>query len=139
MAVLIDASILIEYERGRLDLERHLAQRQQDDFYLSVVTASELLHGVHRAVQSGVRAKRSALVEALLGRFRLLPVDLATARAHAQIWADLSAAGKLIGPNDLWLAATCLAHGLTIVTANVREFSRVPGLIVEVWEEPAQP
>lgn len=139
MAVLIDASILIEYERGRLDLERHLAQRQQDDFYLSVVTASELLHGVHRAVQSGVRAKRSALVEALLGRFPLLPVDLATARAHAQIWADLSAAGKLIGPNDLWLAATCLAHGLTMVTANVREFSRVPGLIVEVWEEPAQP
>ena len=139
MAVLIDASILIEYERGRLDLERQLAQRQQDDFYLSVVTASELLHGVHRAVQSGVRAKRSALVEALLGRFPLLPVDLATARAHAQIWADLSAAGKLIGPNDLWLAATCLAHGLTMVTANVREFSRVPGLIVEVWEEPAQP
>ena len=139
MAVLIDASILIEYERGRLNLERHLAQRQQNEFFLSVVTASELLHGVHRAVQSGVRAKRSALVEALLGRFPLLPVDLATARAHAQIWADLSAAGKLIGPNDLWLAATCLAHGLTIVTANVREFSRVPGLIVEVWEEPAQP
>lgn len=139
MAVLIDASILIEYERGRLDLDRHLAQRRQDDFYLSVVTASELLHGVHRAVQSGVRAKRSALVEALLGRFPLLPVDLATARAHAQLWADLSAAGKLIGPSDLWLAATCLAHGLTIVTANVREFARVPGLIVEVWEEPAWP
>ena len=137
MAVLIDASILIEYERGRLNLERHLAQRRQDEFYLSVVTASELLHGVHRAVQSGIRAKRSALVEALLERFPLLSIDLATARAHAQIWADLTAAGKMIGPNDLWLAATCLAHGLSIVTANVREFTRVPGLIVEVWEEPA--
>ena len=137
MAVLIDASILIEYERGRLNLERHLAQRRQDEFYLSVVTASELLHGVHRAVQSGIRAKRSALVEALLERFPLLSIDLATARAHAQIWADLTAAGKMIGPNDLWLAATCLAHGLSIVTANVREFTRVPGLMVEVWEEPA--
>ena len=137
MAVLIDASILIEYERGRLNLERHLAQRRQDEFYLSVVTASELLHGVHRAVQSGIRAKRSALVEALLERFPLLSIDLATARAHAQIWADLTAAGKMIWPNDLWLAATCLAHGLSIVTANVREFTRVPGLIVEVWEEPA--
>ncbi len=137
MAVLIDASILIEYERGRLNLERHLAQRRQDEFYLSVVTASELLHGVHRAVQSGIRAKRSALVEALLERFPLLSIDLATARAHAQIWADLTAAGKMIGPNDLWLAATCVAHGLSIVTANVREFTRVPGLIVEVWEEPA--
>ena len=137
MAVLIDASILIEYERGRLYLERHLAQRQQEEFFLSVVTASELLHGVHRAVQSGVRAKRSALVEALLERFPLLPIDLATARAHAQVWADLTVAGKMIGPNDLWLAAACLAHGLTMVTANVREFARVPGLMVEVWEEPA--
>ena len=118
-------------------MERHLAQRQQDEFYLSVVTASELLHGVNRAVQSGVWTKRSALVEALLERFPLLPIDLATARAHAQVWAELTAAGKMIGPNDLWLAATCLAHGLTMVTANVREFTRVPGLMVEVWEEPA--
>jgi tRNA(fMet)-specific endonuclease VapC len=137
VAVLIDASILIEYERRRLDLERHLAQRQQEEFFLSVVTASELLHGVHRAVQSEVRAKRSAFVEALLERFPLLPIDLATARAHAQVWAELAATGKMIGPNDLWLAATGLAHGLTVVTANVREFTRVPGLAVEVWGEPA--
>ncbi len=137
MAVLIDASILIEYERGRLDLERYLAQRQQEEFFLSVVTASELLHGVHRAAQSEVRAKRSAFVEALLERFPLLPIDLTTARAHAQVWAELAAAGKMIGPNDLWLAATGLAHGLTMVTANVREFTRVPGLAVEVWGEPA--
>ncbi len=137
MAVLIDASILIEYERGRLNLERHLAQRQQEEFFLSVVTASELLHGVHRAVQPEVRTKRSAFVEGLLERFPLLPIDLATARAHAQVWAELAAAGKMIGPNDLWLAATGLAHGLTMITANVREFTRVPGLIVEVWEEPA--
>ena len=137
MAVLIDASILIEYERGRLNLERHLIQRQQEEFFLSVVTASELLHGVHRAVRPEIRTKRSAFVEALLERFPLLPIDLATARAHAQVWAELAAAGTMIGPNDLWLAATGLAHGLTMVTANVREFTRVPGLSVEVWEEPA--
>lgn len=136
MAVLIDTSILIAYERRRLDLERHLAQRQQEAFFLSVVTASELLHGVYRAVQSDVRTKRSALVEALLERFPLLPIDLVTARLHAQVWAELASVGNLIGPNDLWLAATCLAHGLTIVTANVREFARVPGLEVEVWGEP---
>ena len=133
MAVLIDASILIEYERGRLDLERYLTHRQQEEFFLSVVTASELLHGVHRAVQPEVRAKRSAFVEAILERFPLLPVDLATARTHAQAWAELAAAGMMIGPHDLWLAATCIAHGLTMVTANVREFTRVPGLAVEVW------
>jgi predicted nucleic acid-binding protein len=133
VAVLIDASILIETERGRPDLEPYVAQRPEEEFFLSVITASELLHGIHRAVQPEVRAKRSAFVEAILERFPLLPVDIVTARAHAQVWAELAAAGQMIGAHDLWLAATCIAHGLTMVTANVREFARVPGLAVEVW------
>ena len=102
---------------------------------MSVVTASELLHGVHRTGDSNIRARRSAFVEAVLERFPLLPVDPPTARAHARLWADLMAQGRLIGPYDLWLAATCLAHGLTMVTGNVREFARVPGLDVEAWND----
>ena len=133
MGVLIDASVLIEHERGRVNLEPHLAGREQEEFFLSVITASELLHGVHRAADPNVHARRAAFVEAVLERFPLLPVDLATARAHAQLWAGLMAEGRLIGPHDLWLAATCLAHGLTMVTANVRDFARVPGLAVESW------
>jgi tRNA(fMet)-specific endonuclease VapC len=93
VAVLIDASILIEEERGRLDLESYVAQRQEEELFLSVITASELLHGVHRAVQPEVRTKRAAFVEGILERLPLLPVDLATARAHAQVWAELMAAG----------------------------------------------
>lgn len=133
MGVLIDASILIEAERGRLDLEPHVARRPDDESFLSVITASELLHGVHRAVEPRQRARRSAFVEGILERFPILQVDLATARAHAQVWSDLSATGLLIGPHDLWLAAACIAHGLTMVTANVREFGRVPGLQVDQW------
>ncbi len=133
MGVLIDASFLIDYERGRVRLEPYLAGREDEEFFLSVVTASELLHGVHRAGDPNVRARRSAFVEAVLDRFPLLPVDLATARAHAQLWAALTAEGRIIGPHDLWLAATCLAHGLTMVTANVREFAWVPGLDIESW------
>jgi hypothetical protein len=95
-------------------------------------------HYSERATPRGAlcyRRKRSraAFVEAALERFPLLPVDLAIARAHAQLWAGLMAEGRLIGPHDLWLAATCLAHGLTMVTANMREFARVPGLVVESW------
>ena len=133
MAVLIDSSTLIAHERGRLDIARNLSQREQEKFFISVVTASELLHGVHRAVERKVRNRRSAFVEAVLQQFPLLPIDLATARSHARIWAELASAGKVIGPHDLWLAATCIAHGLTIITANMREFSRVPGLAVEIW------
>jgi tRNA(fMet)-specific endonuclease VapC len=135
VAVLIDASILIEAERGRLQLEPHVARHGDEESFLSVITASELLHGVHRAALPDARAKRSAFVEAILERFAVLPVDLATARAHAQLWSQLRQAGGMIGPHDLWLAATCIAHGLAMVTANVREFERVPGLMVEVWQD----
>lgn len=133
MGVLIDASVLIEYERGRVDLEPHLSGREQEEFFLSVITASELLHGVHRAKDTGVRARRSAFVEGVLERCPMLPVDLNVSRAHARLWAGLKAEGRLIGPHDLWLAATCLAYGLAMATGNVGEFERVPGLVVESW------
>lgn len=130
---MIDTSVLIDYERGRLELESNLRGRESEEFFLSVVTASELLHGVHRARDESTRARRSAWVEAVLERFPLLGIDLATARAHASLSADLASAGRLIGPHDLWLAASCLSKGLSLVTSNVREFERVPGLAVENW------
>ena len=133
MGVLIDASILIEAERGRINLEEKIQGREQDPFYLSVITVSEMLHGVHRAQNPAIRARRSAFVEGVLSQFPLLDIDLATARLHAETWAALAVQGQIIGPHDLWLAATCLAHGLTIAIANVREFERVPGLAVESW------
>jgi tRNA(fMet)-specific endonuclease VapC len=137
MGILIDASILIEHERGRLELEAHLDGREDEEFFLSVITASELLHGVHRASEPSVRARRSAWVEAVVERFPLLPLDLSAARAHAQVWAQLAGEGRMIGPHDLWLAASCLAHGLTLATSNVREFERVPGLSWEQWRSGA--
>jgi tRNA(fMet)-specific endonuclease VapC len=135
VGVLIDTSILIEAERGRLALGPHVSKRGEDDVFISVITASELLHGVHRAVEPDIRARRSAFVEGVLEWLPVLPVDLACARTHAQLWAELGRAGTSLGRHDLWLAASCVAHGLTMVTANVREFARVPGLDVEVWAD----
>lgn len=121
-------------ERGRLDVDPWIDRRSSDEgFHLSAVTASELLHGVHRASAPGVRARREAFVEAIIERFPILPIDLAVARSHARLWADLTAAGTPIGTHDLWLAASCVVHGLAMVTANRREFDRIPGLDVEVW------
>ncbi len=133
MGRLIDTSILIECEKGRLDLDRHTATQDNVEFFVSVVSVSELLHGVHRAKQAHIRAKRSASVEGMLNIFSILEIDLLTARTHSRIWAELESKGQIIGPHDLWLAATCIAHGLTMVTANVREFDRVPGINVETW------
>ena len=133
MGVLIDASVLIGHERGRVNVEEWIHRREEETFFLSVVTASELLHSVHRARDPVTRARRSAFVEGVLGSMPLLPIEIATARMHARLWADLAEDGQVIGAHDLWLAATCLTHDLRLATANVREFKRVPALVVEDW------
>jgi tRNA(fMet)-specific endonuclease VapC len=133
VAVLIDTSILIAYERGKLDLAQHLAEHTNEVFFLSVVSASELLHGIHRTADPAVRARRLAFVEAILTRFPILEIDLEAARTHAAIWSGLAQRGEMIGMNDAWIAATCITRDLTLITANLREFGRVPGLHVEDW------
>jgi tRNA(fMet)-specific endonuclease VapC len=134
MGRLIDTSILIESERGRLDLKKFIGSSGNEDFFISVVTVSELLHGVHRAVDQKVKIARQASVEAMLRQFEILDIDQITARIHSKIWSELEQVGQGIGQNDFWLAATCLAKKLTMVTANRKHFERVPGLDVEVWK-----
>ena len=83
MGALIDASILIDTERGRLGLAARVAELPEEEACLSVITASELLHGVHRAAQTEQRTRRAAFVEALLQRLPVLDVALPTARTPA--------------------------------------------------------
>ncbi len=123
--LLIDTSVLIDAERdGRV-----LQQLPEDARHtISVITVSELLHGVHRAAPDHVRIRRQVVVEALLAAIEQLPITPHIARVHAQIWAELQAKGEIIGAHDLWIAATALAHGLTLATLNAGEFERVPAL-----------
>lgn len=132
MGRLIDTSIFIECERGRLDLDSNVERLGNEVFYMSVITASELLHGTHRA-KPQYRPARTATIENWIDRFSILEIDLIVARQHSSLHAGLQARGAVIGPHDLWIAATCLTYGLKIVTANQREFDRVPGLEVENW------
>ena len=133
MGILIDTSVLIAYERAQVDLGTRIGDTEDDTAYLSVITASELLHGIWRAVDPNIRTRRTAFVEAVLRELPVLDIDLSVARIHAQLWAAQQATGRAIGPHDLWLAATCIAHGFKIATRNAREFARVPGLQVELW------
>jgi tRNA(fMet)-specific endonuclease VapC len=127
LAILIDTSVLVDAERRGLPIGRRL---DAEPAAISVVTASELLHGVHRAGEEDVRARRAAFVEGLLAALEPLPVTLAVARAHARIWAALEQDGKMIGAHDIWIAATAVSHGMEVATLNVAEFERVPGLTV---------
>ena len=128
MAVLIDTGVLVDIERAdsAAALERVAGDEQRA---VSVITVSELLHGVHRATGAR-RARRSAFVEHLLAGLVPIPITEPVARVHAGIWAELTGRGDAIGAHDLWIAATALAHGLGVATGNAAEFERVPGLRV---------
>lgn len=98
----------------------------------SVVTG-ELFYG---AEVSADPAGNAAQVEAFVRPFASLPYGEPEARAYARVRADLQSRGEVIGHYDLMIAAIALVHGLTLVTHNVGEFSRVPGLVIEDWEVP---
>ncbi len=96
---------------------------------IAAITASELLHSVHRATPDH-RPRREAFVEAVLAAFPPIPFDLLSARAHARLWAELAAAGIGIGAHDRIVAATAIATGWKVATASVRHFDRIQGLSV---------
>ena len=126
MAVLIDSDVLITFERESTSVEALVGDEERA---ISVVTVSELLHGVHRA-RGARRARRRAFVEHLLAQLEAVPITEAVARVHAEVWAQLARRGDVVGAHDLWIAATALAHGFGVVTRNDRDFRRVPGLRV---------
>jgi len=125
LAVLIDTSVLVNAERRGLSLERALGEQ---DRAISVITVSELLHGVHRAADDDVRNRRQAFVEHIISALEPLPITAPIARTHAEIWAGLERSGEMIGAHDMWIGATALSHGMAVATANATEFGRVPGL-----------
>jgi tRNA(fMet)-specific endonuclease VapC len=128
VALLIDTDLLVDVERGvrSPEVEQLLADEERA---ISVITVSELLHGVHRATGAR-RARRRAFVEHLLAGLEPIPVTEPVARVHADVWAQLAQAGRVVGAHDLWIGATALAHGLGVATRNVADFERIPGLRV---------
>jgi predicted nucleic acid-binding protein len=133
VGALIDSSVLVAAERGQLDLESLLDEHDDEDFALSAITASELLHGVHRADTDARRGRREAYVEALLAGFPVIPFDLAAARVHARLSARSAASGDTLGAHDLIIAATALAKDLDVVTRDERSFPRIAELNLIRW------
>jgi len=128
MGVILDTSMLIAAERRAIRFESLLEKLGNEPVAMAAITASELLHGYHRATEPAIRARRGAFVDALLGLIPVLPFGLPEARRHAALWADLSGTGAVIGPHDLLVGATAIAHGRAVATLNRREFARIPGL-----------
>lgn len=101
----------------------------EESICTSIVVASELRYG---AIKSGSK-KIANRVDLILSALEILPLDSPVEQHYATIRHHLTRNGKPIGPNDLLIAAHATSEGLTVVTANISEFSRVPGLATENW------
>lgn len=130
MTLLLDTNILIYAYRNQGQCRSRLDSQPPGEVSISAVTAMEIEVGLTKSERP--EAMRRFWTDAL-GRYRLLALDLEAARHAGRLRAQLEAAGTPIGPYDTQIAGIALAHNLTLVTRNVREFARIPGLRLENW------
>jgi tRNA(fMet)-specific endonuclease VapC len=132
MTWLLDTNACIRYLNGRSPkLRTKLDATDPNDIRVCSVVKAELFFGAALSIDP---SKTLASQRLFLSRFPSLPFDDSAAEIYAEIRADLTRRGLVIGPNDLMIAAICRANGVTLVTHNVAEFSRVAGLAIDDWE-----
>ena len=129
MAIILDADVIIGGEKGTFALKDWLATRATDEFEIATITVAELWHGVERAT-GAQRSRREKYLQTIVTALPVIPYTQETAYEHARLWAELEAAGKLIGYYDLIVAATALERGSEVATFNKRHFAAVKGLKV---------
>ena len=133
MGTLIDSSVLIvDGTATRLSSTGPGASHADEPVGIASITASELLHAVHRAATTAQRQRREAFVERLLTVLPVFPFDLVTARIHSSLWAGLASKGAAVGSHDLLVGATAIALGYRVATRDRRSFGKIPGLDVVV-------
>ena len=130
MGLILDSSLLIADEREGFDLSAWLRSRPPEPVAVSIITFSELWFGLEVESDPARARRRRRWIEKLFRRLEVVPVDIRVARAHAKIWAQLTASGQMIGPHDLIVAATALQRRWAVATFNAREFRHVRGLDV---------
>ena len=135
MGVIFDTSVLIALEKNPAPIEKLIHKKGKETFGISIITVSELLHGVHRADSDKRRLKRESYVEKVIELFPIYLFDLGAARIYARIWANLAKRGISVGAHNLIIASTCISIGFSVMTTDMRDFSKIEGLSVERYEE----
>lgn len=132
MIRLLDTNVCIQlWQRKNLNVRRHFMQYGPTDIALCSVVKAELLFG---ALCSSQKESNLQLLSKLFAPLISFDFDNDAASHYAQIRAELSTKGNLIGANDLIIAAIAKANNAILVTHNTGEFSRVQGLTIEDWE-----
>lgn len=130
MAWLLDTNIIIAAVKGVPSVRAYLQKVRAVDVLLSPIVLGELEFG---AEKSACPERNRARLQTVIDGFAVVALDAAASRAYGRIRHELERRGLPIGNNDQWIAAQALALGATLVTDNLREFERVPGLKVENW------
>ena len=127
MGLILDTNFIITAEREAkrgltATIDQFFSSRAEEIFYITFTIAGELACGKSASSQSDW--------ERLCLPYTILPWSLKISWQYGEIYRELAAKGRLIGTNDMWIAATALVHGMGVVTNNVDEFQRVAGLHV---------
>ena len=130
LVYMLDTDICIYVMRDRPAGIQHQFERHVGQLCISMITHAELLYG---AEKSGRRAQNLRAVEEFAARLEVLPFSVGAAAHYGQLRAELERAGTVAGPYDMLIGAHARSEGLVLVTNNVREFERMPGLRLENW------
>jgi tRNA(fMet)-specific endonuclease VapC len=103
---------------------------KRGEVVISLITFGELYSGALKSNESQAALKN---INQLINRLPVLPMPIEIAQTYASIRSSLELKGQVIGANDLWIAAHAVFLGLTLITNNTKEFSRVDGLMIENW------
>lgn len=136
LKVLLDTNIVIYVLKQRPPEVRDVFNRNQGSMAISAITLAELVHG---AEKSQFPSRNLGVIDDFCSRLSVLAYPAEAAHHYGSIRATLERQGRTIGVNDLHIAAHARSHGLTLVTNNLGEFERVPGLLVENWLAPTKP
>jgi predicted nucleic acid-binding protein len=135
MGLIIDTNVFIDAERHRLVFKELAVLSEYGEAYIAAITVSELLAGVHLAKTLDARIQRSAFVEGVLSAIPCLPFEEAVARTYAELYAHFLQSNpriqRLPNVHDLQIAATAITNGFAVLTNNVQDFRKVPGLKIE--------
>lgn len=132
---LLDTNIVIYVIKRRPLQVLEVFNRHHGRMAISSITLAELVHG---AEKSSDVPRNTNVVEDFVSRLAVLPYDDKAAWQYGNIRATLEKSGQTIGVNDLHIAAHARSNGLTLITNNMREFERVPGLMLENWVDGLQ-
>lgn len=132
MRYLPDTNVWIEFlNPGENAIKRRIGSMLPGQLVVCSVVKAELYFGAERSAR---QQENRNVLDGLFSELQSLPFDDTAAMHYARVRAQLAALGMPIGPHDLMIAAIALAHDLTVVTRNTREFSRVTDLKSEDWE-----